>query len=238
MSCYFRLFHFFSTEWKSYNGPSGPQKDGIVAGSYSQNQYSYVGRGTVFGQLAPGTLLIEDSGNQKAGFYMEHSRAEHFLSSNFEYYAKEQNCDYIWIASSNGAIVANAIEHRSHPYTFYVGRTFHEGIWHVGKVTLEDKTMYFGKGFDTKSYEVLVCNEKPTQIQTKYTDDTDDLTCNLKIMVTALQAEIKLKSFEMDVLVNDNAQLKSKFKATLQENLSLMTRLVECESKNLSLTSF
>ena len=234
-------FYFFQTDWKPYNGPSGPETDGIFAGLYSNDQYAYVGRGTVSGQLAPGTLLIKNSGTHTAGFYMEHSHAEHYLTSNIEYYAKEPSCDYEWVESSNGNVVQNAIEHKSAPYTFYVGRTFNQGFWHVGKVTLELQTMYFGKGLGTKFYEVLVCNPKSTQIQSKSADkaelDTNDSTdeiCQLKVGLVSLQAEVKLKNFKIDDLINENMHLASKLKVALQENLSLMTRVIECESKNIA----
>ena len=131
--------------------------DGISAGLFADGKDSYVGRGTVNGQLAPGTLLIEDSISRKAGLYMEYGQVENFITSDVEYYVKNPVCNYEWIASSNGETIVNAIAHKSDGFTFYVGRIFDENSWYVGKILIEHQVMYFGNGKQTASYEVLVC---------------------------------------------------------------------------------
>lgn len=158
----FNIFLFSDKEWKPFNGPSGPSAEGISAGLFSDGKESYVGRGTYNGHLAPGTLLIEDAINRTAGLYIEYGGIERYLTSNVEYYAKSPECNYNWIASSDGKTVANAISYKSDGFTMYVGRIFAESSWFVGKVPIETHIIYYGQGKVSPTYEVLVCEPIPT----------------------------------------------------------------------------
>jgi hypothetical protein len=149
--------------WKPYTEPAGPLIDGLTIGQTAEGREVYVSRAYVGVQLAPGSLLIEDSGSRVAGFYTEYDGTERFIPSNIEYFAtSECPCDYKWISSEGGAIIMNAIQFPSisDGFTFYVGRILYEGSWYVGKVTLETKTMYYGNGLNSDSYEVLICEPK------------------------------------------------------------------------------
>lgn len=120
----------------------------------------YIGRGTFSGQLAPGKLLVDASANayNGIGLYMEFGRAERYFATNFEYYAKEPTCNYKWVQSSNGEVISNAVQYEETSFTFYVGKAV--GTVEVGKMALELGTLYYGKGFSTQTYEVLVCEPK------------------------------------------------------------------------------
>lgn len=157
----YTYFCFSDKDWKPFNGPSGPLVDGISAGLFVDGKDSYVGRGTVYGQLAPGTLLIEDSIVRKAGLYIEHSYINHLITLNVEYYAKNPACNYKWVESSNGQTIFNAVNYNSDGYTMYVGRIFDDDSWHVGKVPIETGIIYYGEGKSSARYEVLVCEEIP-----------------------------------------------------------------------------
>lgn len=189
------LFLFFPdliekfTEWKPYTGPSGPLADGISAGLNEFSKQSFVGRGTVQGQLAPAKLMIEATDVYGAGLYFEHSHIEHYLTTGIEYYAKEDDCNYKWVPSTGGEIVPNAIQFRSSPYTFYVGRTNSFNSIQVGKVTLEHHVMYYGyggKGHSTPNYEVLVCNRVDGEML-KLNDKLDEI---LKV-IFEIKAQLK-----------------------------------------------
>lgn len=160
----FILFYFSISlkEWKSYNAPSGPLLEGISAGLFADGVESYVGRGTVSGQLAPGTLLIVDSVNRTAALYMEYGGKEYNLTSNVHYFAKSSNCNYIWVASSGKLVVPNAIAYKASGFTFYVGRIFYQVLnaWYVGKIPLELGLLYYAKGKTISTYEVLVCQRR------------------------------------------------------------------------------
>lgn len=106
--------------------------------------------------------MIEASGTSGVGVYVEFNYQEHFLTSNIEYYAKDENCNYKWVPSSKGEHLKDAVEYKSGPYTFYMGRAFLHGSMQVGKVTLEAGTMYYafgGKHNKVDSYEVLICKK-------------------------------------------------------------------------------
>jgi Protein of unknown function (DUF3421) len=208
-------FHYF-TEWKAYSDPNAPARDGISAGLNEFGKKCYVGRGTYNGQLAPGKLMTEDA----VGLYFEHSYKEHLITSGVEYYAKEASCDYKWVPSSNGQVVNHAIQFKSGSYTFYIGRTFSFNSTQVGKVTLELNVMYYaygGKGQQTSSYEVLVCEKViPT------TTDATATTAN--------------------PIINELNQLNSKLTSALKNKVKLIdeqykkisvleTQLSECREK-------
>lgn len=150
------LFH--CKDWKPYKDPSGPQSDGVSAGKF-EGVECYVGRGSWLWQLAPGSLFIEDTETHIAGFYMEYGFDEKHITSDFEYFAKDQYCNYKWMKSSDGNIVQNSINFTSNGEIFYVGRAFTNNSWLVGKVSLKWHKMHYGKGIEVTSYEVLVCDD-------------------------------------------------------------------------------
>lgn len=189
----------FSSEWKPFNGPSGPLSDGISAGLNEFSKDSYVGRGTVSGQLAPAKLMIEATSVYGSGLYFEYGGKEHYLTTNVEYYAKEDDCTYKWFPSSGGEVILNAVQFRSPPYTFYVGRTNSFNSVQVGKVTLEHHVMYYaygGEGYSTPTYEVLVCEKEDAG--------------KLKEEVQSLKSQLALKSQEI-------SKLKAQIFDTFQE---------------------
>lgn len=150
------------SEWKIWDGITGLSTDGISAGLNEFNKESYVGRGSYNGQLAPGKLVTEDTSAYKAGLYFPFGGDEHFLKNGVEYYAKEYECAYKWQPSSDGEIISDAVQFKSDPFTFYVGRAFELNSVQVGKVTLENKVMYYaynGKEHSTSKYDVLVCEK-------------------------------------------------------------------------------
>lgn len=146
--------------WKPFNGAASLRLKGLSAGQDSLGQEVYIGRGYYRDELAPGKLLIDaPTAYRGVGLYVENSRAEQFITSNKEYFEKEPTCEYKWVASSNGQRVTNAIEYTTHQFTFYVGRVFAQGSVEVGKVPSSTKTMYYGKGHQINSYEVLTCEK-------------------------------------------------------------------------------
>jgi hypothetical protein len=59
-----------------------------------------------------------------------------------------------------------------------------------------------------------------------------DNDCELKMMIADLRSDLKLKDFELQSLANENYELKSKLEVTLSENLSLHSKIIECELKS------
>jgi hypothetical protein len=157
------------SSWKPYNGPEGPQLDGLSVGQTAEGKEVYVSRAyytTQFGtQYAPGSLLIEESGSRIAGHYTENDGAERYISSDIQYYVKLPECNCKWVNSSNDEIVQNAVQYQADDL-FYVGRAFYEGSWYVGKIPLSTSTMFYGPGKYAFSYEVLVCEKLPTPTTT------------------------------------------------------------------------
>jgi hypothetical protein len=155
------IFGFFLQDWQAFYDPAGPIYRGISAGLF-EGKDCYVGRGEFIidserSQLAPGSLLLESTETHRAGFYMEYGRAEHKITENVEYYAKEPGYDYKWVFASHGNNVTNAIQFKSGSETFSVGRiTREDGSIMVGKVG-QWKKIHYGRGFESTHYEVLTC---------------------------------------------------------------------------------
>lgn len=175
----------FWIDWKPFNGPKGPQTDGLSAGQDDQGRECYIGRGTYQRQLAPGKLLIEGD----VGLYIEHSHNEHRITSNVEYYAKEPTCNYKWVPSSKGEAVVNAVQYNGTTHIFYVGRTFASNSMEVGKIHLGEPRLHYGKGHQIELYEVLVC-DPPVN------DKKCDEICELKVQVCELKAELKIQNLK------------------------------------------
>jgi hypothetical protein len=135
-----------------------PASKGIYAGLNEKGVEVYVGRASYDGQLAPAKLMI--SGNPM-GLFFPYGGLEIKITSGIEYYEKEHGCIYSWVSSSNGQVVKNAVEVRSDPYTFYVGRTTSYNSVQVGKVIYSWTQglcyAFNGKEECTSTYEVLVC---------------------------------------------------------------------------------
>jgi hypothetical protein len=131
----------FLLDWRTFNDPSLAAKLGISAGKNHLGKNCFIGRGILNRQLTPGRLMIEPTQSSAAGLYVEFALKEHLLTSNVEFYAKEANCNYKWIPSSNGQDVTNAIQFKNDSYTFYIGRAFLQGSTQVGKVVLEHRVM-------------------------------------------------------------------------------------------------
>lgn len=147
-------------EWKQYDGPSGPMKDGFKAGLTEDGKDIYIGRSIYDGEKAPAKLLIESTAEYNAGLYFPYGGLEYHITENLEYYAKEPTCDYKWVKSSFGGVVSNAVEYDYSLKKFYIGRSSDKKI---GKVVLLYKKMYFsheGKEYERDFYDVLVCDEK------------------------------------------------------------------------------
>lgn len=123
---------------------------------------AYIGLATHKGQTGPSELIISGS---HSGLYFPYSKEVQHLTSNtskLQYYAKEPNVDYQWLNSSRGAGVFESIKVLSPPYTFYVGRVFSFNSYHVGKVSLEHRVLYYGFEGRTRtaaSYEVLIAKK-------------------------------------------------------------------------------
>lgn len=124
----------------------------------------FVGRGTIDNkQSAIGKLMVEATSSYRVGLYIGFYDKERLITSGIEYYAKEPDCKYEWVPTSNGQKVPDAIAFTSDGYTFYVGRTHTFGSIQIGKVTLEMNVMFYGwngKEYKATIYEVLVCKSK------------------------------------------------------------------------------
>lgn len=168
-----------------------------------------------------------------AGLYFVYGLKRHFITSGVEYYAKEATCNYKWVSSSKGQVVPNAIQFKSSPFTFYVGRTRSHGSTQVGKVALQHKKMYYAHGsevYRTASYDVLVCDRvKPKTTVTRAPPKTTTTkrpamttqTCPLNDELLAMNAELlKLRDDQM----LENGRL-------FNEKFSLKTQLNECQEK-------
>jgi hypothetical protein len=151
-----------STTWKSFNQSQDAIADGLSAGKDAEGNDVYIGRGTVDGWLTPGKLVLKDSGTEKAGVHVELGLEDNLITSDFEYYAKNQNCNYSWVPSDYGWAVANAVETITRDLLYYVGRAFQHGSVQVGKVFLYKGMFYAfnGTGHEAKPYEVLICERK------------------------------------------------------------------------------
>lgn len=213
--------NFNLTGWKPFEGPEGPKSGGLSAGTDKFGNEVFIGRGYYRDHYAPGKLIVTQTEEYKIGLYVENSVAEQYISNNIEYYEEEPDCNYDWVKSSNGQIVANAVQYTTNQCTFYVGRVFTSNSVEIGKIPLATRTMYYGKGHRTNTYEVLIC--KKTRKQKNQTTNT-----SLSPEFTALK----------DELVALNAQC-SKFMLTqmtenqrlFNENASLKTKLNKCKTR-------
>lgn len=181
---------------------------------------AYIGFATFNRQSAPAELVLSD---QYYGLYFPWGAKVYHITENIQYYAKEPNCEYKWISSSSGQNVHKAIKNSSPDgYTFYIGRTAAHNTWHVGKVTLEHKVLYYGHNMLTQKtahYEVLICNKitpttsTTTTTQRTTTDNSNesskDLFCNLQI-----------------------SELSNRLMAKVHENARLQEQLHKCETRD------
>lgn len=155
------LIRKYLPDWKIYNVGSGAPPDGISAGVDELMKRAFVGRGTVEKkQSSIGKLMVEATSLYGMGMYTGYGGKEYHITSGIEYYAKEPDCKYEWVLSSNGQQVPDAVGFTSDGYSFYVGRTHTFGSIEIGKVTLELKIMLYGWGgkeHKASVYEVLVC---------------------------------------------------------------------------------
>ena len=147
-------------DWQPFSDVETIKIYGLSAGLDSLGNEIYIGRGTYSGYLTPGRLVPQTVGTRTPGVYVEFNGLERQITTNIEYYAKNLTCNYKWVASSNGAIVANAISFLSFDSTtYYVGRVIAGGSLHLGKV-LVTLNMIYENGTIASSYEVLVCERK------------------------------------------------------------------------------
>lgn len=203
----------------------------LISGGLNENgDEIYVGRGTVKGQTAANNLIIS---GPRAGLYFPHSRTVHHLTTGIEYFEREADCDYQWVASSDGKVVASAIQIDSPPYTFYVGRVFAHNSYHIGKTTLEHKVTYYsyaGTEPDTPNYEVLVCKERPMTVHnqensTKANFDIDKLS----VMISDLM-KIKNELDDKHCLEDRIESLQNDLKTKILEVIEVQKKLDTCES--------
>lgn len=171
--------------------------------------------------------MIEATSVYGAGLYFEHSHKEHYLTSNIEYYAKEEDCTYKWVPSSNGEVVANAIQFRSPPFTFYPGRTNAFNSVQVGKVTLEHRVMYYaygGKGYSVRTYEVLVCVKEDTE---KIKQE------NLRLRAELADKTQEISTFNAQLIgkMNELSTLQAELDEKIQKVSSLEDLLKVCSNK-------
>ena len=145
-------------DWKSFNGFQTSYENALSAGQDLQGNEMYIGRGMNLGVLTPGRILFEAFGNKQAGLYIEAQKTERLITSNVEYYSKNQSCVNKWVPSSNGQAVGNAVEVFG-VKKYYIGRVVARGSLQLGKVVLGSRLFYAPDGV-ASSYEVLVCNRK------------------------------------------------------------------------------
>ena len=159
---FFYIFKEFS-DWKSFSDPVAAKNDAFTAGIDSQGNRIYVGRGIWNNMLTPGRLFVETVGSNAAGLYVEFGAAERKITTNIEYYVNNPSCAYKWVVSSNGAVVANAVQVVG-TKTYYIGRVYDQNTLNVGKVLPGSKLFYGnnGLGFFKTAYEVLVCEREKT----------------------------------------------------------------------------
>ena len=135
--------------------------DAFSAGLDAHGNNLYIGRGKFKGVLTPGQLLTEKTGKNRAGLYVMVNSVQHHILSSIEYYSVDPRCDYQWVSSTYGHIVENAVEVDA-TTKFYVGRVLVKGSYHVGTVVVKAK-MFYPPHYQTKKYEVLVCQSNETK---------------------------------------------------------------------------
>lgn len=151
----------FTTAWKAFNSGNGIPSDAFLAGVDSNNKQIYIGRGVFNGVLIPGRIWFQNYINRSVGLYVEQNKVELYSLSGVEYYVNDPNCNYNWVSSKNGLLIANAVNVTSSK-AYYIGRIFFQGTLQVGKVLLKN-AMYFAPNYSSYTYEVLVCNRKSNQ---------------------------------------------------------------------------
>lgn len=173
------------------------------------------------------------------GLYFPYDVTDFHLTTNLQYYAKEPTCDYQWKSSSHGRRVENAIQIKSNSYTYYVGRIYAFNSYHVGKVTLEHKTIYYGYNGKTKSsatYEVLVCNPVTTttptpttslRVSTRSRVFSDDVVL-LNVLNTELTDALKAKTEENVNLIEQNETLEKTLQTKMNKISELQEKLNQC----------
>lgn len=220
-------------EWRSFEDPNLTAKQGISAGKNHLGKSCYIGRAVYNRQLIPGRLMIEPTHSSSVGLYVEYALKEHLLTSNIEFYAKEPNCFYKWVPSSNGQDVTNAIQFKNDSYTFYIGRAFLQGATQVGKVLLEHRVLYFafmGRGYSSAVYEVLLCEPIVTPLVTvsETTEPENDEFGEIKKINDQLNNEIKAKNQEIQNLNSEILQLREKLLEKIYLISELHQKLIDC----------
>lgn len=147
---------------------------------------------------------------------------------------------------SSGQNVHKAIKNTSPDgYTFYIGRTNAHHTWHVGKVTLQHKVLYYGHNMltqKTATYEVLICNKitpaisettTTTQIiSTAKPDKSSNNLISLNIHNTELGNQLRAANLDNKGLRDDLAVLRTKLMAKVHENARLQEQLNKCETRD------
>jgi hypothetical protein len=209
-------------------------KLGISAGKNNLGKSCYIGRGLHNRQMVPGRLMVEPTQSAAVGLYIEYALKEHFLTSNIEFYAKEPNCNYKWIPSSNGQDVTNAVQFKNDSYTFYMGRAFLHGSTQVGKVVLDHRVMYFafgGKGFATATYEVLTCESLDSEaIVVDSAEIENDKLEEMKRLNEELKSQISQMSDENKNLTTEVSLLRERLLEKIYLISTLHTKLSDCKN--------
>jgi hypothetical protein len=160
-------------DWKPYSSARDVIRSGITAGKNGDGEDVYVGRGSIKGQLTPGSLLVEGNGRSNASVYVEWGYEEHELTSDLEYFAKEKSCDYRWLPSSDGFFALDTIQFSSKNEKLLVGRILNDNSWTVGKVR-PGYGIFYGKGHQSKVYEVLKCVMKTSESSEEIEDSEEE----------------------------------------------------------------
>jgi hypothetical protein len=85
---------------------------------------------------------------------LEWGYEEHKIIEDFEYFSKEESCNYRWATSRDGEYIDNAIKFFSQDEVLLVGRILKDD-WFVGKVR-SNYGLFYGQGYQSKIYEVLI----------------------------------------------------------------------------------
>lgn len=134
-----------------------PTEKLISAGLNENGDESFVGRALFSGEDATTELIVC---GPRIGLYFPYAGKQIRINSNFDYYEREDDCEYEWVASMNGEKVFRAVRIISPPLTFYVARVYAHNSYHTGKLALENKVIFYGhQGLEESSsnYEVLTC---------------------------------------------------------------------------------
>lgn len=115
-----------------------------------------MGQSRVHEQRAPGLLLVQNSTHHDPGFYGEHSGKFNHVTSDIQYLAKDSDCSYEWVNTTENQVIENAVKVPGLHHNYIVGRVFSDGSWIVGKA---EGVLYYGEGHVATNYEVLVCNK-------------------------------------------------------------------------------